>query len=135
LKREEFEKLEREDSKDDEVTEADEIEYEKKMTEYKKRSYDLFVKYIKVGASHDINISSASRNFYQQLMGDYARWKDNENYGTKEDLLHLFDDCKKECWKLLGFVFTRFEKTVLYKKWIQQRLSLEEKEKEKEKEQ
>jgi len=30
LKREEFEKLEREDSKDDEVTEADEIEYEKK---------------------------------------------------------------------------------------------------------
>jgi len=95
------------------------------MTELKKRTHDLFLKYIKVGASHEINISSASRNHYQLLMGDYQRWKDNEDYGTKEDLLHLFDDCKKECWKLLGFVFTRFEKTVLYKKWIQQRLALD----------
>ncbi|ETO03595.1 hypothetical protein RFI_33809 [Reticulomyxa filosa] len=131
LKKRNFEKLNQdEDSKEEDITDADEIEYEKKMIEYKKRTYDLFLKYVKVGASHEINISSASRNRYQQLMGDYQKWKDNEKYGTKEDLLHLFDDCKKECWKLLGFVFTRFEKTVLYKKWLQQRLADEKTEKE-----
>jgi len=116
---------ERKEFEEEKISEAEliSIDYEKTMHEFKKRSHDIYCKYIQVGSAHEINISSSSRLNYGRLFNNYDKWCLSAEYDTKDKLLHCFDDAKKECGKLLQFTFQRFQKSPLYQKWLQQRLN------------
>ncbi|ETO13807.1 hypothetical protein RFI_23559, partial [Reticulomyxa filosa] len=94
------------------------IEYEKKVIEYKTRAYYLFEKYIRLSASHEINISGPSREEYTKLLDNREAWINNRKYHTKNKLLHVFDKVKVEIGRLLRFGFQQFRGSSRYGKFV-----------------
>ena len=85
-------------------------------------SYELYKKYVAVGASYEINVSSRMRKRIILTIGDQNEWlKDDilmykqDNTIDEQDLYEkscqmavLFNDCRMELHKLLRFSFSRF---------------------------
>ena len=77
------------------------------MHDAKMKAYKLYHKYIKVGSEFEINIPSRERLRLNDLLNDTEKvmsWNAN-----KEDLLVLFEDCKKEMRVLQTFALARFK--------------------------
>ena len=73
----------------------------------KMKAYKLYHKYIKVGSEFEINIPSRERVRLSNLLGDMDKvlsWN-----VEMEDLLVLFEECKKEMRVLQTFALARFK--------------------------
>jgi len=94
------------------------LEYEKKVIEYKTRAYYLYDKYIRPSARHEINISGPSREDYTNLFGNREAWLHNTEFKTKHKLLHVFDKIKVEVGRLLSFSFQQFRASSRYATFV-----------------
>ena len=69
-------------------------------------SYELYLKYIKVGAIYEINIRSSTRKTFSNLMNNKDNWINNININNDE-LCVLFNECCYEMRLLMGYSLTR----------------------------
>ncbi|ETO34267.1 hypothetical protein RFI_02823 [Reticulomyxa filosa] len=94
------------------------IEYEKKVIEYKIRAFYIFEKYIHPSSRHEINICGPSRDDYCSLFASREIWMNNTKYHTKHKLLHIFDKVKLEIGKLVSFGFQQFRLSSRYATFV-----------------
>merc|ERR1719334_3070282 len=88
----------------------------------RERAHLLYLKYIKVGAALEININSADRRYYQQVLGDLECLRSNESL-TEEELMDIFVPCCQQMMVYLASSFTRFASTPIYKQRLHRQLS------------
>jgi len=118
-KEEEEKKKEKDDDEEDENDKKihpaqNQLEYDKKVVEYKTRAHYIFEKYIRVNARHEINISGPLREDYHALFQNREAWIYNMDHHTKHKLLHVFDKVKLEINRLLVFGFQHFRTSSRY---------------------
>ena len=75
----------------------------------------LYVKYCRIGAALEINIDSATRQRYRQLMEDEQRWTHNAEYDDDAKLYLLFNDCLTHMMALIAPSFVRFRQSKEYR--------------------
>ena len=84
--------------------------YSKKLElimKYREIAYELWIKYIKVGAEYEINIDFTTRKRFAKLMNNKQEWLNNKDFNEKE--LHLlFYPCTQRMFTFLSNSFTRF---------------------------
>lgn len=84
--------------------------YAKKMElikKYREIAYELYLKYVRIGAEFEINVDYATRKRFQKLMGNKQEWINNEHFNEKE-LQSLFHGCIQRMFTFLSNSFTRF---------------------------
>ena len=75
---------------------------------YRAISYQLWVKYVRVGAEFEINIDYSTRKRFAKMMGNKERWMENDSFNEKE-LFVLFRPCIQRMFTFLSNSFTRFK--------------------------
>jgi len=88
----------------------------------RERAHLLYLKYIKVGAALEININSADRRYYQQVLGDLECLRTNESL-TEQQLMDIFVPCCQQMMVYLTSSVNRFASTPIYKRRLQRDLS------------
>ena len=94
-------------------------------TDFKKKAYDIYCKYICIGSEYEINIDGLLRKQFSDIMGN--KLNDEHNFQqfcsfnvTVKDMLDLYEQCCKEMYQLLMFSFSRFKTNrVYYDKCVQ----------------
>ena len=94
-------------------------------TDFKRKAFELYGKYICIGCEYEINIDFLLRKQFSDLMGNKANDAHNfEQFCTFNvtimDMLKLYETCCKEMYQLLLYSFSRFKTNrVYYNKCVQ----------------
>merc|ERR1712228_477595 len=77
----------------------------------KHKIYRLYVKYIRVGAGLEINISHRSRQALASMIDDYDNWMKHPKYQNLDTvfLMHIFDKSIVQMLNLMQSSFARFQ--------------------------
>eukprot|EP01083_Nonionella_stella_P067686 179194_1 len=88
--------------------------------ELKLRAWLIYQKYIQTGSAFEVNISSAMRYQFIAKMNDVHRWLEHDMDKNVNQhciyLLSVFRSIMNEQYKLLGYSFSRYQKTAVYQK-------------------
>merc|ERR1712154_300099 len=81
--------------------------------DYKCMAKEIYLKYIKSGSIHEINLVGTTRKKLANLMDN--NWSANEVYEDSKKLFFLFDECLHEMHSLVNPSFCRFRDSNSYK--------------------
>ena len=84
------------------------LEKERLVREYREKAYELWYKYVRVGAEYEINIDFTTRKRFHKLMRNRQAWLDNDEFNERE-LYILFHGCVQRMFTFLSNSFTRFK--------------------------
>merc|ERR1712228_743 len=87
----------------------------------KHKIYRLYVKYIRVGAGLEINISHRSRQALASMIDDYDNWMKHPKYQNLDTvfLMHIFDKSIVQMLNLMQSSFARFQDSKQFAKLSQ----------------
>eukprot|EP01084_Bolivina_argentea_P108271 193490_1 len=92
------------------------MEKAERIKKYKKMAYEIYDKYVRMGAEYEINISYGVRMGYMSIMSNEHIWINSMNDFDEIKLFTLFDDCYDEMIRLMQQSFARFKRTSKFDK-------------------